>query len=102
MVMSSVVSVAGVNVLNADDVVLAEVSAGLHLDEVERNFPRFFQPVHAAERNEDRFVFSQQDFLIVARYDGRAVNDDPMLRTMIVFLLRKLGARIDGDAFLLK
>ena len=47
-------SLAPVIVLDADDVVLAEIAAGLHLDQLEHDLARIFQPVHRAHRDVDR------------------------------------------------
>jgi hypothetical protein len=35
-------------VLEADDVVFAEIAAGLHLDDMQRDLARVFQPVRGA------------------------------------------------------
>jgi hypothetical protein len=43
-------------VLDADDVVLAEIAAGLHLDQLQHDLARVFQPVDGADRDIDRFV----------------------------------------------
>ena len=43
-------------VLDADDIVLAEVASGLDLDELQQNLAGIFQPVHGADRDIDRFV----------------------------------------------
>jgi hypothetical protein len=44
-------------ILDADDVVLAEVASGLHLDDLEWFTAGILQAVIGAERHVDRFVF---------------------------------------------
>ena len=55
-VQSRRVSLAPVIVLDADDVVLAEIAAGLHLDQFEQDLAGIFQPVHRAHRDIDQLV----------------------------------------------
>jgi hypothetical protein len=43
-------------VLDADDVVLAEIAAGLDLDQLQYDLAGIFQPVDGADRDVDRFV----------------------------------------------
>ena len=43
-------------ILDADDVVLAEIAAGLHLDQLQQDLAGIFQPVDGADRDVDRFV----------------------------------------------
>src|SRR2546422_313742 len=69
-----------------DDVVLAEVSAGLYFDEVQRLVGRILQPVFRAERNEGRFVFAHFVNLVIARHARPAGDDDPMLRALVMHL----------------
>src|ERR1044071_9568028 len=45
-----------VGVVEALDVVLAEIAADLHFDQLERDFPRIGEPMHTADRNVDRLV----------------------------------------------
>jgi hypothetical protein len=51
-----------IDILHANDVVLAQISAGLDLDQIERDFSRIFEMVHAAQRDKNRLVLAQQDF----------------------------------------
>src|ERR1700722_2731807 len=44
-------STAPVMVVKADDIVFAEIAAGLDLDHVERDFARVFEPVCASQRD---------------------------------------------------
>src|SRR5690606_22609557 len=50
---------ATIGVDDADDIVLSEISAGLHLDEVQRNLAGVFQPVDGAQGYVSRLVFMQ-------------------------------------------
>src|ERR1700716_4356204 len=91
-----------IDVLHANDIVLAEIGAGLDLDEIERDFSRIFETVHAAQRNKNRLVLAQQNFLVIARHNCGSVDDHPMLGAMEVLLQRQLRTWIDGDALDLK
>ena len=50
-------SAAVVNILDADDVVFAEIAAGLHLDQFEIDLAGVGQTMFAADRQVNRFVF---------------------------------------------
>ena len=50
----------GVDVFQTHDVILAEIGAGLNLDQRQRDEPRILQPVHSAKRNVDRLVLAEQ------------------------------------------
>jgi hypothetical protein len=41
---------------DADDVILAEIAAGLNLDQLQHNLSGVLQPVDAADRDIDRFI----------------------------------------------
>src|SRR5712691_3290673 len=88
-----------VDILHAYNVVLAQIGARLDLDQIERDLSRIFEAVHAAQRHEDRFVFAQQDFLVIARDNRGPVDDHPVLGPVKMLLQRKLRTRLDGDAF---
>jgi hypothetical protein len=45
-------------VLDADDIVLPEIAAGLNLDQLKHDLAGIFQPVHRAGRDIDRFIHS--------------------------------------------
>ena len=53
---SSILRRAVVDVLDADDVVLAEIGAGLHLDQLEVDLAGIGEAVDDADRQEDRLV----------------------------------------------
>src|SRR3569833_3314642 len=87
-----------IRILEADDVVLAEVGAGLHLDDLERQLARIREAVRLAERDVGALVLGQ-DHLAVAAGDLRgALHDDPVLGAMVVHLQAQRGTRVDQDA----
>jgi len=45
-----------IDVLQPDDVVLAEIASGLHLDQLEWNLAGVGEAMHGADRDIDRFV----------------------------------------------
>src|SRR5271165_536013 len=95
-------SAAAVGILEPDDVVLAEIAAGLHLDQRQRDAAGIFQPVDAAERQIDALVLLNQPPFGIARDQGAAVHDHPVLGAVIVFLQRQPVAGIDDDPLYLE
>ena len=75
-----------IDILHADNIVFAEIGTRLHLDQVERDLPGILKTMHAAQRNKDRFILAKEDFLIVARNNRGAVDDNPVLGAMEMFL----------------
>ena len=47
-------------ILDTDDIVLAEIAAGLDLDQLQQNLAGILQPVDGADRDIDRFVLVQR------------------------------------------
>src|SRR3954467_2306225 len=90
-------SAAPVIVVDADDVVLTEIIAALHLDQVKRLLARIGQPMLRSSWDEGRFIFAQQPGLVPDRHFGRSGYDDPMFRTVAMLLQRQLPARLDDD-----
>src|SRR5262245_49098786 len=68
-----------VNIVEAHDVVLAEIAADLHLDQLERDLARIGEPMNAPDRDIDRFVFVHAAHVIAERDLGRSLDHDPML-----------------------
>lgn len=89
---------ASVGVLEADDVVLAEVRARLDLDQFERDLAGVRQTVGRAERDVGRLVLGQHDLLVAVRDHRRALHDDPVFGAMVVHLQAQLCARVHDDA----
>lgn len=79
-------SAAAVGVIEASDVVLAEIGAGLHLDDFQGNLAGIFQAVPRADGNEGGLVLGDQESLVSPRHARRAAHDDPVLRAMMVHL----------------
>ena len=75
-----------IDILHANDVVFAQIGSRLHLNQIERHLSRVFEAMHAAQRDKHRFVFAEQNFLIVARHDRGSIDHDPMLRAMEMLL----------------
>src|ERR1700758_756589 len=75
-----------ITVFVPNDVVLAQIRAGLYLDQVQRLVGRILQPVLSAERNESRFVFAHFVNLVVARHACPAGDDDPVLGALVMHL----------------
>ena len=71
-------------VFEADDVVFAEIGAGLHLDQVQRDLAGVFQPMGRAERDIARLVFGENDLLVAAAHPGRALHHHPVLGAVMV------------------
>src|SRR4051812_29902628 len=75
-----------VDVLDADDVVFAEITARLHLDDLDIDLAGILEPVDGADRNVDGFVLVQCLDRSGDRDRGRAGHDDPMFRSVMVLL----------------
>jgi hypothetical protein len=93
-----VVSAAGVDVLVADDVVLAEIAAGLHLDQHHRQFAGVLHPVHGAQRDVDRLVLGHQLHVAADGHLRGALHHDPVLGAVVVALQAERRAGVHDDA----
>src|SRR5688572_19424506 len=91
-------SLAAIGVIEADDVVLAEIAARLHLDDLQRFRPRVLDAMYGADRNVGGLVLGQREDIVAARNARRALHDDPMLGAVSVLLERELCARLDREA----
>src|SRR5688572_18591134 len=60
-------NVPSVRILETDDVVLTEIGARLHFDQLERHFARILEPVARTQRDVGRLVFGKQERLLAAR-----------------------------------
>ena len=89
--------VAPVGVLETHDVVLAEVGARLHLDDLQRHPARVGQPVHLSQRDVGRLVLAQHQHLVAVGDLGGAGDDDPVLGAVVVHLQAQGRARLDHD-----
>src|SRR5204863_519581 len=70
-------------VLDANDVVLAEIAAGLDFDQLQRNLAWIFHPMGRADRNIDRFVLMHGLDEFVDGHARRAAHHDPVLGAMV-------------------
>jgi hypothetical protein len=86
-------------VLDADDVILAEIAAGLHLDQLQQDLSGVLEPVHRAHRDIDRLVLVHGLDVVIDGDSRRAAHHDPVLGAMVVLLQRQPVARLDDDAF---
>ena len=77
-----------VHILESNDVVLTEITAGLHFDHFERDAARIGQSVHRADRDEDRLVLVDQMSCLADRSLGGAAHHHPMLSAMEMALQR--------------
>src|SRR3546814_13653065 len=80
---------AAVHVLVADDVVLTQVVAGLHFDQLQHLRAWVLQPVLRAKRDVGRLVGVQFKHVVVARHTRRAAAHDPVPRTVPELLHRQ-------------
>jgi len=87
-----------VGVVEPLDVVLAEIAADLHLDQLKRNLSRIGEAMHAADRDVDRLVLMDGADILADRDLGRAPDDDPMLGAVEMLLQRKARAGFHHDA----
>src|ERR1700722_10802904 len=85
-------------ILDADDVILAEIAAGLDLDQFQQDLAGVFEPVDGPDREVDRFVLMHDLDGIVHRDLRGAEHPDPVLGAVMVLLQRQPIARLDRDA----
>jgi hypothetical protein len=65
-------------ILDTDDVVLAEITAGLNLDQFQQNLAGIFQPVDRADRDIDRLVLVHglDEFIDRSRLIGASADEE--------------------------
>src|SRR5215467_14758691 len=91
-------ALAAVTVLEAHDVVLAEVRPRLHLDDLEHDGARILDAVLHADRDVGRLVLLEEKHLLTTG-DARSSRDHhPMLGAVMMHLERELRARLDLQA----
>src|SRR6516165_12174294 len=86
-----------VNIVEAHDVVLAEIAADLHLDQFERDLAGIGEPMNAPDRDIDGFVFVHAANVIAEGDLGRSLDHYPMLGAMKVLLQRELASRLHDN-----
>src|SRR6185503_5414154 len=82
-----------VDILVADDVILAEVVAELHFDHFHIDAAEILQPVTIAEVDVDRLSGGHRPDNLADGHGGLAGDHHPMLPAMIVALQRKAALR---------
>src|SRR5947209_4614948 len=87
-----------IGILEPDDIVLAEIGAGLHFDQLEIDLARIGHAMDATDRQVDRLVLMHEMRFVVAHDFRRALHDDPVLGAVEVLLQRQLRARLHDDA----
>src|SRR5690606_883704 len=87
-----------VGVVEADDVVLAEVGTALHLDDVQLHLAGVLQAVDDPEGNIGGLVLGEQQFLVAAGHQGGAAHHDPVLGAVVVLLQGQALPGLDHDA----
>src|SRR5436309_5651767 len=85
-------------ILDADDVILAEITSGLNLDQLQQNLAWIFQPVSGADRDVNRFVLVHGLDQFVDGHARRASHHDPVLGAMVMLLQRKPPPRLNDNA----
>ena len=91
-----------VHIIQPDDVVFFKIAAGLDFDELQRNHSGILETMDGPERNIGGLVFHEDHLFGISRYFGRALDDDPVFRPVVVLLKGEFGPWIDGDALHLK
>ena len=79
------------------DIILADIRAVLDLDDLERDAAGVFELVLCRLGDEDRLALVEHGPLLAARDLGRAAQNDPVLRAMVVHLHRDGLAGEDAD-----
>src|SRR5260370_36244246 len=85
--------------LDPDDVILAEIAAGLDLDQLQDDLAGILKPVDRADRNVDRLVLVHGLDELIDGHPRSAAHDDPMFGAMVMLLQREPAARLHDDAF---
>src|SRR5207342_3902917 len=91
-------SAASVHVLEADDVVLAQIAARLHLDQFQRHHARILEAVLHAQRDVGALVLREDDRLVATRDAAGATDHDPVLGAVVVHLQAQRRAGLHRDA----
>src|ERR1700722_10614105 len=96
---AAITSFTVIDVVDSDDVVLAEIAAGLNLDQLDVDLAWIGEPVRRANRQVDRFVLVNERHSLVERDLGGAAHDHPVLGAVVVLLQRQAPARPHDNAF---
>src|SRR5271154_3747086 len=96
---AAIASFTVIDVVDADDVILAEIAAGLNLDQLDVDLAGVGEPVRRANRQIDRFVLVNERHFVVERDLGGAAHDHPVLGPVVVLLQREAPAGPHDNAF---
>ena len=88
---------APVDVFEAHDVVLAQIAADLYLDQFKPNLAGVGEPMDAADRDVDGFVFVHAALVSAERHFGHPLDHDPMLGSVEMLLQGQLAAWLHDD-----
>src|SRR5206468_11289829 len=83
--------------MKSHDVVLAEVRAILHLDDLQRLGTGVLQPVAGLLRDAGALAHSDIEDAAPTRYPRLPLNDDPVLAPLAMKLQGEPHARVDRD-----
>jgi hypothetical protein len=78
-----------INILESNDVIFSQVASRLDLDELQRDLAGIFHAMMHAKGDVSRFILFEQERFFPARYECRAVDDDPVLSPVVVLLERE-------------
>src|SRR6202167_5486852 len=96
---AAITSFTVVDVVDSDDIVLAEIAAGLNLDQLHVDLAWIGEPVRRANRQVDRFILVDERHFVIERDLGGAAHDHPVLGAVVVLLQREAPARPHNNAF---
>src|SRR5262249_32496271 len=86
-------------VLEANDIVFAEIVAALHFDEDQIFFAGVLNAVGSADGNVDRLAGTNRDLTTVERDLRRSADDEPVFRTLRVLLITQSFSGQHFDPF---
>src|SRR5215468_1814794 len=90
---------ASVEIVQANDVIIAQIAPDLHLDQFERDLAGVGEAMNAPDRDVDRFIFVHAAHVVAERDLGRSPHHNPMFGTMEMLLQRELAPRLHDNAF---
>ncbi len=88
---------AAVSVVEPDDIVLAQIVSRLYLDDVERIRPRVLDPVRSVLGDVGRLIGGKPEGSIAADDVRDALDDDPVLCSVVMQLQAETGSRLHHD-----
>src|SRR5690349_10742119 len=91
---SAVLAFTTITIFEAHDVILTQVGARLHFNDVQRNLARVFDAVLGAQGNVGGLIFLQQESLLPSRNPRCARHHYPMLGTVMMELQRHARTRL--------